>query len=74
METANTCTSNKASNLTLKDLCLCQYKLEDKKTSIFDFPKISWFTRRMNKMGWHREPTVYVIDMNKFKISGLGWN
>jgi len=30
--------------------------------------------RSMNKMGWHREPTVYVIDMNKFKISGLGWN
>ena len=64
-----TCANNtKDKPITLKDLADYSYEMEDKKTSLFDFPKVSGFTRLMNKMGWYREPTVYVIDSSKFKL------
>ena len=68
----NSTTSNntKSKPITFESLANLKYKMEDKKTSFLDFPKVSGFTRWMNKMGWHRESTVYVIDSSKFKIFG----
>ena len=56
----------KTKEVTYKDLAKYSYLKEDTKTSFFDFPKVSWFTKLMNKYGWYRETTVYVIDSSNF--------
>lgn len=34
----------------------------------------SWFTRLMNRFGWHRKYEIIVIDKEKFKFSADLWH
>ena len=64
METS-TYSSLEAKTITIEDIKkieLSVQKIKEKKRT-----KISWFTRFMNKHGWHREYEIIVIDKEAFK-------
>ncbi|MGI6124487.1 MAG: hypothetical protein ACOYIG_09960 [Acetivibrionales bacterium] len=65
----NTTTLNKAEekSFTIKDLKKMSdiiYRNEEKQLKSY----VSWFTKIMNKFGWHRKYEVIVIDKSKFNI------
>ena len=57
-------------DLTIEDLkksIACVYKYEKEDLMKYE---ISWFTRFMNKLGWHRKYEVLVFDFEKLKKLG----
>ena len=49
----------------LKSISTISYKKPELPAS----RKIGWYEKRMNKLGWFRQTTVYVIDSRKFEMS-----
>lgn len=68
----NTTTHSNTSigNLTIEDLkksiaCITHYEKQEPMKY-----EISWFTRFMNKLGWHRKYEVLVLDSEKLRKLG----
>jgi hypothetical protein len=64
METHNTLSTN---NFTIEDLkksVALIHKYEKEEVRIYDIP---WFSKLMNKFGWHRKYEVLIFDSDKLK-------
>ena len=66
LENMNTCTTN-SKKITINDLkksIALIHKIEKEEKRKYDIP---WFTKLMNKLGWHRKYEVLVFDSDKLK-------
>ena len=54
-------------DLTLKDVREAADMIVEKEENFRPLDKLRWFTRSMNRLGWHRKYEIIIFDKSKFK-------
>ena len=68
MQKQQTCTNQKVESFTIDDLKKCAELVQEQEES--KLPKsLGWFTKLMNRFGWHRKYEVLVINKDLFKYN-----